>query len=323
MNVLFAHGADCYSLFYQSIEQLATGAGCSTVETKRVFIKVVVKMRMLNTALVGSQQPALEQCSNAVDLGQHVPTDSSFFSDDFMHVAQFGQALIDSPSICLDSAPRLDILLDGPFQAGARCIRYMPESNSPDPTFFELYHNINQRLACCSSAPLPWFFSTYIDLVCLHRSRKLVPSRSYHSTAKLVHPRPSCMIAAQTKRTLQSQRVCPIFLIRHVPDSTKPEPQRLPSFLKKCTSRNRSLEAATSTVEQISLRGPCFLVSTMGTSKTFWPANLEQILKTCFIRSKSFLKFEQGFRIFLHTCVLYISWLLEPSGYAYNIIYYF
>ena len=320
MNVLPGHGADSYSLLYQSVEKLSAGTGCSTVEPKCVFIKVVVKMKMLHPALVGSQQPSLEQCSNAVDLRQHIPANSSFFSDDFMHVAQFGQAPIASPSICLDSAPRLDSLLNGSSQAGARCIRYAPESNSPDPTFFKLYHNNNQRLACCSSAPLSWFLPTYEDLVCLHRARKSVPSRSYHGTAELVHPRPSRMIAAQTKQTLQSQRVCSIFLTRHVPDSTKPKQQRLLCVLKNCTSRNGSLEATTSTVEQIPLCGPCFLMSTLWASKPFWPANLEQILKTRFLSSKSFLKIEQGSRIVLHTCILYRLRLLETSAYAYIFI---
>ena len=45
MNILFERGANRHSLLYQSVEQLTTGTGCSTVEPKRLFIKVVVEMK--------------------------------------------------------------------------------------------------------------------------------------------------------------------------------------------------------------------------------------------------------------------------------------
>lgn len=232
MNILFEHGANRHSLLYQSVEQLTTGTGCSTVEPKRAFIEVVVEMRRLHPTLVSPQQPALEQSSNAVHFGQEIPTDSSVFSDDLVYVAQFGQSSIASPSICLDSAPWLDTLLNGPFQTGSGRIRYTPETNSPGLTFLKLYHDNNQRLPRCSPTPLTWFLSTYVDLVCFDRARETVPPWSYHGTPQLVQQGPGGVIAAQIEHPLQSLCVRAIFLSSQVPDSPKSKPQRQLCILK-------------------------------------------------------------------------------------------
>jgi hypothetical protein len=117
------------------------------------------------------------------------------------------------------------------------------ESNPPDLTFFDLYHDNNQRLARCPSATLPWFLPTYVDFIYLNRAQKPVPSRSHHSMTELVQPCPGGLIAAQIENALQSERIGSIFLTRQVPDSTKPNPQRLPGARSAGIETPRASEA--------------------------------------------------------------------------------
>src|SRR3990167_6622407 len=320
MNVLCKHRTNRHSLLYQSVEQLATGTGCSTIEPKRVFIEVVVEMRRLHPTLVSSQQPALDQGNNEVDLRQHIFADGSVFSDNLVDVAQFGQSPITFPSVCLDSAPQLNTLFNGPFQAGPRRIRYTPEPNSPDLTFFKLYHDNNQRLTRCSSTALPWFLTTYVDLVYLDGTRQTVPARPHHSTPEFVQPRPGCTITAQVKNTLQSQCIRPIFLAGQVPNSAKPKPQRFLSVLKNRTGSNRGLKTTAGTLVQRSIPQPCFLISTVRTLKTFGPAKAEQIIAARSFSAKAFFKLEQGSWIVFHKPTYYSLSLPESSAYANNII---
>ena len=263
--------------------------------------------------MIGSQQPTLEQCNNAVDLGQQVPTDGSFFTDHFVDIAKFGQSAVASPSVCVDGAARLDTLFNGNFQPGARGIRYTPEPNPPDLSFFDLYHDNNQRLARCPSAPLPWFLPTYVDLIHLNRARKPVPSRSHHSMTELVQPCPGGLIAAQIENALQSERVGSIFLTRQVPDSTKPKPQRLSGILEYRTGCNGGFVATTDTAIQLSLHGPGFRVSAARASKPLGPAKLEQIFDACFFSAKPLFKLKQCFWIALHGRLSYIPALGEST----------
>ncbi len=100
MNKLCKHGFDRYCLMHQTIKQLATRIGGPTVEPKRKFIKVVIKMGRLHTTLASTQQPTPEQCNNTVDLGQQVFADVSLVTYYFMCISDFGQSYIHGYYIC-------------------------------------------------------------------------------------------------------------------------------------------------------------------------------------------------------------------------------
>jgi hypothetical protein len=95
----------------------------------------------MNTTLIGSKQPTLQQRSNSINLRQHILAKSGVLSDDFMYVAQFQQSPIASPPIRLDGTPWFNTLFNGTLEAGSRSIRYTFEPNSRSLAFFKLYHD--------------------------------------------------------------------------------------------------------------------------------------------------------------------------------------
>lgn len=54
------------SLLDESIEQQTTGSSGTAVEPECVLIKVVVKIFLTDRSLMGTKQPALENCSDPV-----------------------------------------------------------------------------------------------------------------------------------------------------------------------------------------------------------------------------------------------------------------
>ena len=55
------------SLMEKPVEEQAAGAGVASVEPESEFVEVVVELLRPNPALMGGQQPALEQSSHPVD----------------------------------------------------------------------------------------------------------------------------------------------------------------------------------------------------------------------------------------------------------------
>lgn len=51
----------------QPVEQQAAGTRCAAVRTEGEFVKVVVQVLLPHSALVGSQQSALEQRSHSMN----------------------------------------------------------------------------------------------------------------------------------------------------------------------------------------------------------------------------------------------------------------
>jgi len=263
-------------------------------------------MREVNATLIGSQQPALDQGNNLVDLGQQVSPNNSLLSDNFVFVTQFGQSPIASPSIGLDNTAGFDTLLNGTLPAESRCIRHTLEPNSYSISFFKLYHYNNQRFTGCSSIMFSWFLSPYVDLIHLDGARETIPSRSYHSAAEFVQPCPGGVITAQTENSLHSECVRSIFLSGQRPYSTKPKLQWLLGVLENRANSNRGSEMTTYTIVQIPLHGLRFLVSTTGSSESFRPAQLEEIVEARFFGGKSLFELDQYLEIVLHTWTYYI-----------------
>jgi hypothetical protein len=59
--------ADLHGLLSQSIKQFAARFGFAAVESKSELVKVIVQMLLSNRALVGAQQPSLQQRDHTMD----------------------------------------------------------------------------------------------------------------------------------------------------------------------------------------------------------------------------------------------------------------
>src|SRR5260370_19420789 len=99
-----------------------------------------------------------------------------------------------------------------------------------------------------------------------------------------MQPRPSRLITTQPEHSLQAQCTGSVLLARHVPHCPEPHLQRLPRILENGSRRGRSLVIALAALPQGGTYRPRLAVTAAGTSKTFRPTQLEQVLPTRFFR---------------------------------------
>ena len=124
---------DSDRLLHQAEEQLAAAAGTAAVEAEGEFVQVVVEMLMRHGAMMGPQQPALEQRRHLVDVWHQLggclglPLEER----DPMFVAVPPQGVVPHPAIGVDDTPGLDRLLHELQQTGPRRIGHALEA---DPT---------------------------------------------------------------------------------------------------------------------------------------------------------------------------------------------
>ena len=60
-NHLVSRGVHGYSLLHEPIEEFASASGFAAVETESELVEVLVQMFVTHSALMGAQQPALQQ----------------------------------------------------------------------------------------------------------------------------------------------------------------------------------------------------------------------------------------------------------------------
>ena len=77
---------DRNSLLDEPVEQFTTVPRGPAVESKRVFVEVVVQMLMTDSALMGSQQPPLQQRGDCVAEGQQIISDICVLSYNLTHI---------------------------------------------------------------------------------------------------------------------------------------------------------------------------------------------------------------------------------------------
>ena len=101
----------------QPVKEQPAGSGCPAVESKSVFIQIVVQVRTLYGSLVSSQQPSLQQRCDSVGQWQEVVTEVGGFANDLVLVAQSFQPVVSTPAIRMDLRSGLDHLLHSRFEA--------------------------------------------------------------------------------------------------------------------------------------------------------------------------------------------------------------
>ncbi|EFK07622.1 conserved hypothetical protein [delta proteobacterium NaphS2] len=150
----------------------------------------------------------------------------------------------------------------------------------------------------------------------MHYAAQPIPIRSYHSTTQFMQPLPRRMITAKAHESFQAKSIGSIFLVCYMPHRSKPHRQRFPSSVQNCSRGHRTLCSTLNAMEQTPAGFPHFPGLATGTNKTIWPSQLFEVLETCLITAKPFLKFYQcSWVIFLHAKGHYMLCSLESSAY--------
>jgi hypothetical protein len=312
---VFSHeGINCYSLLNKPIKKLSPGSRTSSVETKSKFIKIIIQVRQLNSSLMSAQQPPFEQGCNSVCQRQKVLAYVRFFSNDVMDIAQGLQLQISSPIVCSYNRTWFNALLDSRFQTLRRRVYYSPETDSSNPVAIFLSRNNHQGFTCCSATPFARPFPSNISFVHLYDSRKTVTPRSHHGMTKFVQPHPSCSVTAKAQDTLQPQSAYSLFLIRDVPNGSKPQLQRFSRILEYGSCCYRSLKMAFFAFVESLSNLPRSIIATTRATKSIRPTKVIKIVSAGLFGAKSFLKFHQSLRIIFHTRQYYILGLPESNA---------
>lgn len=312
--VLSHNGINCYSLLNKPIKKLSPGSRTSSVETKSKFIKIIVQVRQLNSSLMSAQQPPFEQRCNSVCQRQKVLAYVRFLPNDAMDIAQSLQLRISSPIVCTYNRTWFNALLDSRFQTLRRRVHHSPETDSSNPGAILLSCNNHQGFTCCSTTTFAGPFSSNIGFIHLYDSRKTVTPWSYHCMTKFVQPRPSRSVAAKAQDPLQPQSAHSLFLIRDVPNCSKPQLQRLSRILEYCSCCYRGLKMTFFAFIESLSNLPRFMIATTRATKSIRPTETIKIVPAGLFGAKPFLKFHQSLRIIFHTQQYYILGLPESNA---------
>ena len=261
----------------------------------------------MNSSLMRSLQPTLEQCSNSVDQRQQVVSDVSFLSDNLALIFFCRQFQISIPVIRAHHTARLYRFFHCRCEALSRRIRHAPKPNTPKPITFVFNRDHDQCLHRCTPATFSGPYTPNIRLIDFHNARKTIAARSYHSNSQLVKPCPNRFITAQPQSPLQAQRANAVLLIGDIPYCPKPQPQRLASTLKDRPRNDRYLKITMFTTIKSPLSLPSLSMATSGTAKAIRPTKLEQIIATVLFGSKSLLELKNSLRIIFHAHTIHVA----------------
>ena len=289
----------------------------SSIESKRILIQVIVQVFTAHSALVRPDQPALQQGSHPVNVGQQLGGRLARTGQKvvLVPIAKRLQADVPFPAVGVDRAVGLDSLLDEAVQL---LLVRSADALHTDPSYPRAvflggdgYQCFFLRLPSAQSL----FCAPHIGLVDLHATAEPFSAGPHHRAPQLVQQRPGGTVASQTQDALQSQCARPVFLAGHPPHGPKPGAQRQARVLENRARRHRSLIIALPTPQQAPPAGPSSPPSTAGTHKTLWPAQLHQILATRLLSGKTPLKLLQRPRVVLHSPACYMLGSRESSAY--------
>lgn len=200
-QVAVAHRVVSDGEFEYAVEDHPAAAGPAAVEAKHELVEVALQMRLLDRALMGSQQPSLRQGGNAVDAGQQlagvVPAGASGpLAARLVGVAEVVDAAVAPPPVGDDVRPRLDVRGDEGVQRGGGAIA---QDRHPGPAvssrLLDLDCHADQGfLAFGSPAPQPRLLAPDVGFVHLYRPRQPVPPRPHQDRAEPVQHRPRGLV---------------------------------------------------------------------------------------------------------------------------------
>src|SRR3990172_605283 len=283
-QIALADGLDLHRVLQYPPEEQPPRMRGATVEAEGKLVKVVVKMARGHGALVGAQQPALQQRDNQVHLRQQllpavrpVCVQRTGRTDYRVTITSLRQSLISGQAISFDTTARLDEQLQCTHQRLAPGVAHTKQTNPAQTSPGMLHRRQNHALAFSATSTLAGTFSTPAGLINLHRAAQPLPAGAHHRPPQPMQPGPSGMIAAQPQHPLQPQRAGPVLLASHIPDGLEPHPQRIARVVEQGSGGHRHALATAPTLIPALRQLPGLAVTTPGTDEAIAPADRRQI----------------------------------------------
>src|SRR5712691_9991909 len=265
-------------LLGQPIEQLAPRGRLAPVEPESEFVGIVVQVLVTNRALVGSQQPALEQRDYPMNPWEKVFVPG--FSLDLPIVDITFQLPVSVQAVGSDGAARFDRLGNKSMQSLPVEIWDMPQTYATNALTILLGGDDDKCLVVSQPTSDTRFLPAPIRLVHLDQTPQAVPARPHHRSPELVEQSPSGFVAPKPKHPLESQGADAVLLARDKPHCPKPGRQRQMTVLEDRACRNRGLMSTICTQPKVAPHRPSPAPTARWATEAFGPAQHEQILPT-------------------------------------------
>jgi len=248
-DVVVGGGWGLHGLFEEAVEQQASRSGGTAVEPEGVLVEVGVEVLAADRALVGAEQPPLQQRGDAVyarhDHVRRVAGGAD--AGRFVVVAVLGDRPVAGPSVGLHRGAGRDRLAHERHQARPGDVGDLRE---PDPAvaagFVQLQGDGHDGLGVGLTARYTLLLATDVGLVDLDQTRQQVTVRAHHRSAQLVLDRPRGLVAAQPEDPLEPERAGTELLVGDVPGGREPGRQRSARLVEDGARRHRGLVAARS-----------------------------------------------------------------------------
>ena len=220
--------------------------------------------------------------------------------------------LVSQPAICANLASRCDVFCKERPQTIGGSIWDARKSDTANAfRFFCDNRNIldrdgNEHLIVRTTAPLSRSFATDVRLINLHRPHQSFTTRTNHCASEPMKPLPGRVVAAKSKKSLQTKRVRPIFLVGNVPHRLKPDSQRFSSLMENSPGGYRNLGSTLLAKEQATRHFPSAASTAFRALETIRPSKGSQVSGACFFRGEAVPEFRQSSRVVFHTRTLHV-----------------
>jgi hypothetical protein len=216
--------------------------------------------------------------------------------DLFVPIAVLLQRIVSTPAISKYFGTWLDRIADERDQTASSSIRYALHSRSTESFWLMYFHsNHHDRFSSGSATAFATvFFSSNQGFIYFDITAKTFTPWSHHSTAHLMEPTPSSLVAPKAKNTLKAQCITPKFLTCYVPHRLKPQLERLPCSLKYRPGNCGYSALASGATNHPRFRTPAFVSLACRTDKTIRPTKPLEIIDACFLCGEPFVEFLQS-----------------------------
>src|SRR6266508_6639350 len=242
----------------QAVEAQADAARGSAVEAEHELVEVGVELFVIDAALVGSEQPALEQRGDAVAGGQLAVRGLAVArlveADLLVPVAGGGEAVVAVPAVGLKDRLAEPVVFVG--EAGGDVPLYEPgqrvgaDVRDPFESCAAKAHRLvlfdrdrDDRLVRLTAPLRASAGPADVALVELDHAVEQAARRA-HRAPQLVQHRPRRLIRAEPEPTLQIERADTALLAGYEPDGAQPHPERHPAIGKQRARTERHLGPA-------------------------------------------------------------------------------
>ena len=258
----------------------------------------------MHCSLMCTDQPTLKKRHDPIYQRQQVFADIVLFPDNLVDTAQCFKSSVTTPTVRTNNGSRFYTFLRSRTQTICSSVVNSLETDSSDPISIFLGYYKNQCFPRSSATTINWLFTTDVSFIDFYSTREPVAIRAHHCCTQFVQPCPSSLVTAKTQNSFESRCADTVFLVDYISDGPKPQPKRLSRILKYGARCYRYLAVAALASIKSPVRRPCFTVTAARAAKTIRPANIKQILPASFFGGKTFLKFNNCFRIIFHTLIL-------------------